>query len=302
MMFIVVALMVLTAASAVSAVTPQHGSTLSPRRFTSAELALTIPEEFDSAVRWPQCPTITMITDQGDCGSGWAVSAAGVMSDRYCIAGGPQNLSVSAVDLLSCCADCRHFAGKDGCSSGGRPTSVWNFWVDTGISSSDCNPYPFPKCHHWRHGPGEQGLLHPIPACSSSAAGIVPKCQNATCSKNATQTATPRLWRGSSAYTLNGTDAFQRDIMINGPIQVVFDEYNPTFERYRGGVYTHGNSTKGGGHCMRIVGWGSLEGIDYWKVANSWNREWGMDGYILVKRGVNECGIESRGMAGLPMF
>ena len=43
-----------------------------------------------------------------------------------------------------------------------------------------------------------------------------------------------------------------------------------------------------------------LNGDKYWKVANSWNEGWGMDGYFLIKRGVDECGIEMEGVAGTP--
>lgn len=29
---------------------------------------------------------------------------------------------------------------------------------------------------------------------------------------------------------------------------------------------------------MKIVGWGTENGTDYWIVANSWNTDWGEDG------------------------
>jgi cathepsin B len=56
-----------------------------------------------------------------------------------------------------------------------------------------------------------------------------------------------------------------------------------------------------GGHAIKIVGWGVSEsGMDYWTVANSWSDEWGMNGFFEIERGVNECGIESGVVAGIP--
>lgn len=49
-----------------------------------------------------------------------------------------------------------------------------------------------------------------------------------------------------------------------------------------------------GGHAIRIVGWGTEDGVAYWKVANSWNPYWGENGYFRILRGKNECGIEGQ--------
>merc|ERR1719469_909489 len=59
---------------------------------------------------------------------------------------------------------------------------------------------------------------------------------------------------------------------------------------YIGGVLTHDCGTDLD-HGVLAVGFGTLDGVDYWKVKNSWNAKWGMDGYVLIQRGVNKCGI-----------
>jgi hypothetical protein len=33
--------------------------------------------------------------------------------------------------------------------------------------------------------------------------------------------------------------------------------------------------------------------VEYWKVANSWNEYWGERGYFRIRKGTDECGIES---------
>merc|ERR1712039_522701 len=55
-------------------------------------------------------------------------------------------------------------------------------------------------------------------------------------------------------------------------------------------------------YAVKLVGWGTEKGTDYWLVANSWNTNWGMDGFFKIKRGSNECGIEKTGppYAGMP--
>ena len=88
----------------------------------------------------------------------------------------------------------------------------------------------------------------------------------------------------------------QHAIYTGGPIVSCFSEYSDLSNDYDGRIYSHGaNATKKGGHCVKIVGWGSTDsmGEDFWIIANSWGQNWGpLGGYFLMKRGTNEGNIE----------
>eukprot|EP00331_Platyophrya_macrostoma_P001950 CAMPEP_0176425270 /NCGR_PEP_ID=MMETSP0127-20121128/11300_1 /TAXON_ID=938130 /ORGANISM="Platyophrya macrostoma, Strain WH" /LENGTH=326 /DNA_ID=CAMNT_0017806421 /DNA_START=39 /DNA_END=1019 /DNA_ORIENTATION=+ len=242
--------------------------------------AVDVPASFDAAAQWPHCPTITHIRDQSACGSCWAVAAAESMSDRYCVGGGQKDLLISAANLMECCWWC-----GSGCE-GGDPASAWAYWSSTGLVSDSCQPYPFPKCaHHTNNSayPPCPSSTYPTPSCSAT-------CTNSTGSLT--------YYKGQSSYSLSGESSFQQELLTNGPFEVSFDVYED-FVSYKSGVYVQTSNQYLGGHAVRLVGWGTLNGVPYWKIANSWNADWGMNGYFLIKRGSDECGIEDSGAAGL---
>lgn len=100
-----------------------------------------------------------------------------------------------------------------------------------------------------------------------------------------------------TGYTLNTVSDIQNDIMTRGSVTAAFTVYQD-FLTYKSGVYSHKTGPSLGGHAVRFVGWGTEAGGDYWLVANSWNAGWGDNGFFKIKRGTNECGIESGACGG----
>jgi len=91
------------------------------------------------------------------------------------------------------------------------------------------------------------------------------------------------------------------EIYTNGPVEAAFDVY-ADFPTYKSGVYQHVTGDYLGGHAIKILGWGTENGTPYWLVANSWNADWGDQGFFKILRGSDECGIEDGVVAGLPKF
>lgn len=67
---------------------------------------------------------------------------------------------------------------------------------------------------------------------------------------------------------------------------------------YAGGIYYHVTGGLRGGHAVKVVGWGTENGMDYWICANSWKESWGEAGFFRIK--VGECGIDKAAYACLP--
>jgi len=260
------------------------------------EIADAIPTMFDARTNWKNCTSIAEVRDQSACGSCWAFGAVEAMSDRICIASyGAKQTRVSATDLVACCDSC-----GDGCE-GGFPGAAWDFWVHTGLVTGDlynesvsdnggCQPYPFAPCSHHEAGPYPAcpGQLYPTPQCTKQCQSGYPVAYKSD------------KTFGRNSYSVSSNVAkIQTEIMTNGPVEGAFTVY-ADFPTYKSGVYHHVSGSELGGHAIKVLGWGVQNNEPYWLVANSWNDSWGMNGYFLIKRGSDECGIESGIVAGMP--
>jgi len=70
------------------------------------------------------------------------------------------------------------------------------------------------------------------------------------------------------------------------------------FMNYKSGVYKYTSGGLLGGHAVKMVGWGSENGVDYWICANSWSTKWGEQGFFRIKTG--ECNIDQAVYACAP--
>lgn len=225
-----------------------------------------VPASFDSRTHWENL--IHPIRNQAACGSCWAFSASEVLSDRVAIATKKQSPVLSPEDMVACDKN------DKGCKGGALPYA-WNYLQNTGIVTEQCFPYS--------SGQGQ------VPSCPSS-------CQNS-------ESWSSSKVKAKSSYAINGVENMMKEIMTNGPIQVAFAVYKSLMS-YKSGVYQKQiwDFLPEGGHAVKIVGWGVENDVDYWIVANSWGTTWGDEGFFKIKRGSNECGIETMGppYAGLP--
>jgi len=238
---------------------------------------VTPPSSFDSRTAWPGC--IGEVMNQAECGSCWAFGCSESLSDRFCIhSNGTINVTLSPLDLVTC------DRLSQGCN-GGSPGQAWSFTKVEGIVTYACYPYnaSIPTCP-----PQQQPCLKFVatPACK-------PECVN-----NETWAASKHYSRKVYGVPDNIND-IETEIYTNGPVEAAFEVYED-FLTYKSGVYQHINGSLVGGHAVKIIGWGVDSGEDYWLVQNSWTTYWGMDGYFMILKGVDECGIESAITAGLP--
>jgi len=252
-----------------------------------------IPTSFDARENWPNCPTIKEVRDQGSCGSCWAFGAVEAMSDRVCIVSmGAVNAHISAEDLVDCCSSCGF-----GCD-GGFLEAAWEYYKKPGLvtggnynSKEGCEPYTIASCDHH--------VNKTLPPCGGEQP--TPKCVKKCIDGYSVPYAKDKHF-GKSVYTIRSdVKQIQTEIMTNGPVETAFTVY-ADFLAYQSGVYKHTTGGVLGGHAVKILGWGVENSQNYWLIANSWNMDWGDNGFFKILRGTDECGIESGVVAGEPQL
>lgn len=131
--------------------------------------------------------------------------------------------------------------------------NAWEYLESIGIVSEKCFPYT-----------AGSGIEAP---CASSCVDGAPfnkfKCEF-----------------GSIVHPTT-VDEIKTELFNNGPLEGAFTVYEDFFN-YQSGVYHHVSGGVAGGHAIKVLGYGTENGVDYWLCANSWGTEWGMQGFFKI--------------------
>ncbi|XP_025901770.1 cathepsin S isoform X2 [Nothoprocta perdicaria] len=209
-----------------------------------------------AAMDWREKDCVTPVKNQGACGACWAFSAVGALEAQVKLRTG-ELMSLSAQNLV----DCSMPYGNKGCA-GGFMTRAFQYIIDNkGIDSDASYPYT---------------------------------ARNGTCQYNVSTRAATCSKYVELPYA---DEAALKDAVANiGPVSVAIDATQPTFFLYRSGVYDDPRCTQEVNHGVVVIGYGTLNGKDYWLVKNSWGVHFGDKGYIRMARNHgNHCGIASYG-------
>lgn len=204
---------------------------------------------------------MTPVKDQGDCGSCWSFGTVGTIEGSYFLTGNPLT-SLSAQQLVSCDDEI-----DMGCG-GGLPDYAFDYIAYTANGLVSDEQYPYTS------GDGYSGT------CLTDR--LEPKV---TTLKNYYQISNDRY----------DEPKIQDGLTRLGPL-VMGINASP-MQDYHHGVDDPSSDCLDDredlNHSVLVVGygWDDVSQLEFWKIKNSWNTDWGEDGYYRIRKGVNACGL-----------
>jgi len=223
----------------------------------NASLSAINPE---ASIDWDQLGYVTPVKNQGQCGSCWAFSTTGSIESAYAIATRQRPSEISEQQFL----DCDNGALHKGCS--GAIALVG-----------------FPSAYQWASGRN---------LCSETSYSYT--ASQSTCQEGSCQPVIPRGAISGWALVPPFSTRWMASAVSKQPVSVAVDAGGPLVQSYTGGVIS-GSCGGAMDHAVLVVGYG-YDGLDYWKVKNSWGSYWGEAGYFRIQKGkwnalAGECGV-----------
>lgn len=224
-----------------------------------------VPDEWD----WRnqtcgETSCVSMVKNQGHCGSCWTFSTVGAMEAVHAIKTGTM-LLFSEQQLVDCAAA----FNNNGCD-GGLPSQAFEYiHYAGGLSKMEDYPY---VCG--------SGSCNTTGGPCSFDAIKKPWSVGATVSKVAN-------------FTPGDEASMKAVVGMHNPVSVAF-EVVPDLRHYASGVYSStlcGDKPESVNHAVLAVGYGVEDGLPYWTIKNSWSEAWGDRGYFRIERNSNMCGI-----------
>ncbi|XP_072248700.1 dipeptidyl peptidase 1 [Leuresthes tenuis] len=241
-----------------------------PVKADLAKMAAGLPERWD----WRNVDGVSFVSpvrNQASCGSCYSFATMGMLEARVRILTNNSETPVLSPQQVVSCSEY-----SQGCD-GGFPYLIGKYVQDFGIVDESCFPYT---------------------------------AMNSPCSL---PQACGRMYAAEYGYVGGfyggcSETAMMLELVKNGPMAVALEVY-PDFMHYKEGIYHHTgladpiNPFELTNHAVLLVGYGHchMTGQKYWIVKNSWGANWGESGYFRIRRGSDECAIESIAVAAKPI-
>jgi len=213
--------------------------------------------DLPTSVDWTTKGAVTPLKNQRSCGSCWSFATTGALEGAWQILTG-NLVSLSEQQLV----DCSSANGNAGCQ-GGDMDAAFDYLKQNGHCTESSYSY-------------------------AASAGT---CKASNCTVSIPKGAVT----GYFDVPVDDTNALM-EAVAKQPVAVAIEADQEVFKLYSSGILTQSCGSKID-HGVLLVGYGSENGTEYWKVKNSWGPKWGEGGYIRLKRGLpkeGECGIKSR--------
>ena len=215
------------------------------------------------SVDWVTKGAVTDVKNQGQCGSCWSFSTTGALEGANYVQHG-ELVSLSEQQLV----DCDNFrnGGKDHGCNGGLMDNAFS-WIEKNGGLCQEASYPYTS-----------GMTKTPGTCMSDCDVV-----------------DGTIITGYYDVPANSDE----DMMValnQQPVAIAIQADQKDFQLYSSGVFTGDCGTQLD-HGVLAVGYGSMDGTDYYRVKNSWGTTWGKDGYIYLGRGseynngAGQCGM-----------
>lgn len=238
--------------------------------FANMTTPVQLHDELPEFLDWSSDPTIVgPIQDQGDCGCCWAFAILALIeANQHKRFPATKVVTLSAQQLV----DCDKL--DKGCNGGMQHSALQYINKTGGVESA--HDYPFIS--------GTINNSNKTFECKFDPSKI--------------QRSSTNLGRSWYNYSMEGNEEYlKRMLASHGPIAIMIRANDPFRFAEKSIIYDENCGPNPiPNHCLLLVGYGIDETTrrEYWKVKNSWGRDWGVHGYgFLARNRNNNCGIAS---------
>lgn len=224
-------------------------------------------------VDWVATGCVNPPIDQGKCQASWALSAVGAMESQHCIKTGSL-LKLSSQEVISCATP----SGQNQCAKGITVRAFDYLGRLNGGGLCQESAYPY-----------------------ASSDGVAPGCRK---TNDASFSCSKVDINGFFYDVQNYRDHTQLESAVyQQPVATLINTGTQTFQYLSGGVIMGNEAScpaKQVDSSVLIVGYGTFDGVKYWKIRNNWSIYWGNGGYAYIERGYQgsengACGVETLG-------